>query len=1607
MPPKNAPPLTVLETCTEEDGAEDGEDGQRVEEPQTFESRMRSSLMRAVDVGSRLAEAPAAELRINATKIRGLGKRLRELATFANERAEVTNAHARVPRTVSYQRALFFLRSATAAAEELLLRSSWQWHRTLLQSGTDLKLFERVHQTLDRAVRDLAAVLDASSCAEDLAALATHALREEEEADREHAQGRIGALVSSSHAMQAFLSEMAADAYELSEAVTDVRAQREALLAAAAAVLAAARKGRSLFSWRGGKGSGKMLAPPSPGGRRRSASLGCALDEEPEASGRDGSGSGDEEGSGAGGSDDGAEAPPAGAQEAAGSDGEEGAARPAPPLSVEAGEAEERAAKGHAGLLSTLERVLTGHLALSKGLLLPDSTHSMARPRNEASSVMGRLRRALGGGGGGGGGSARPARHGPSASMDLSRVLLASPAPPPRPSTAPHAPPAALQIPLPAPAPETSAPSSSSTAAAPSTPSGTSSPAPGAPYQAGAMKKSVSLPASLSDRLKAKFRTSISSQHRTFVVDRGWAGPGAGQEEIPPEGGSVTVGSIATALALARPGDTVLIHPGVYRESLRVERGVTVRGVGAPQQIVIESEDGPAVTFCGPAAAPLPEAALPAPGPPAPPPRPPTPTGRPPTPTGRGGGGLAPGRPASPRASPTTGPAADGPAPGLLPAARVGAGSLDAPRPADLATMTLVGLTLRQVPSGSGATAAAVAMQSGVAVLENCSVTSRDGPGVLVSPACRGTLRQCEVRACGSHGVVLEPACKGATLELCDVRGNALCGVRARRRAAPVIRGCVVRENGAAGHGSRTLIGLGPGRELGAPDGAEVPLQRLRRGAFLVTDEGAGLFEECDVAGGAMPAAEVLRASSPAFARCVVRDVDGPAFVFEDAGGTVEGCDLYGNAGHALLLRRGAFPTVRANKIHDRLGILITDRARGVIERNEARRAAPAGPALAPGPRSDARGAALRERLGGDCDRGGASPVVRANRIVNGRKGGIYIYAGSSGLIEENEIRRNMGTGVEVCAKSCPTLRRNVIIEGRDGHGIEFLDGAGGLAEENVIQSCPLWGVCIGSGSDPTLRRNRIASQRGGGVWVNGDASPLVEANEIALNASHGVRVDAGRPIVRSNQIKENHGAGIWVAEGAGGTYTGNVLNGNQGGALKRMGAGGVPGSPSGPSRSPQQAPRGEGQAAAEESPWTVFRLAAPAGLPAARNAAHLRRWAARVRSGRVRVARGAELEVALAGGAGAEQRAAAAQLAEACQEACGGGLRSFAVSCPPGLEGAAAALLARACRARSGRISSFAVLHSTGIQGREQLVLAACFPGGAFLAEPFPAAPGAPAASPAAAAAFERALFALSLHALDDLLLVPPPGPPLGPGLAALLRGRSRRCLASLRVAGQRGAATLPLALSPAAALELAPRAARLLPPGQWPPVLVLEEGRGGEGGEGARGLAPLLAGPARLLSALRLDLRLGPGQSGAALMRLAAAALRAADSPQQRPVTISVGGRVPGPGGGGAGAPVYGPALGALIGAAGRGLEALGVRSGLPLGFEEAAALARLRPAASASSTAASTSASTPPLLPARPLAPALELLELALGGPAPSAPPPPPSSPASSPPPPPPSA
>jgi parallel beta-helix repeat protein len=129
----------------------------------------------------------------------------------------------------------------------------------------------------------------------------------------------------------------------------------------------------------------------------------------------------------------------------------------------------------------------------------------------------------------------------------------------------------------------------------------------------------------------------------------------------------------------------------------------------------------------------------------------------------------------------------------------------------------------------------------------------------------------------------------------------------------------------------------------------------------------------------------------------------------------------------------------------------------------------------------------------------GANPVVRHNRIHDGKQGGIYVYNNGRGTLEDNDIFGNAKVGLAIQTQADPVVRRNRIHDGKAG-GVYVNEDGRGTLEDNDIFGNAYSGIQIQENSTPTLRRNRITKNLQYAIHVHSNGGGTIEHNDLRGN---------------------------------------------------------------------------------------------------------------------------------------------------------------------------------------------------------------------------------------------------------------------------------------------------------------------------------------------------------------------------------------------------------------------------------------------------------------------------------------------------------------------------
>lgn len=402
------------------------------------------------------------------------------------------------------------------------------------------------------------------------------------------------------------------------------------------------------------------------------------------------------------------------------------------------------------------------------------------------------------------------------------------------------------------------------------------------------------------------------------------------------KGGTGHCLSLRVALRNARSGSQILLLPGHYRESVVVDKDVTIRAEGDAGEVVLEGTSGPAVTIQVPGVV-LKGFTLRG-------------TSKGPALLSAGGGALV-------EACVLQGPQG---------CADLGSGAsvqfqdcrLEARGPLGLRVGEEAQVRMEGGRVSGASVAGLLVLPGGQALLRGTTLEQGPGVGVRVQERGQATLDGCTVRGAEAGAVEVEPdgrvqlsRCRlegsrfagilalersQALLEDCDLTGHACSGAHVLAGANVLLRQCRIRENPGFGisimdRGLATLdactVQANGGAGLLIHHGATLQARgcTFSEGRSLGVDcaeGGQAVLDGCEISGNAGVGVQVEPGGSLLLVRCTLKEGrDTGLLLLEDSQATLEECVVHRNARGGILLAKDASdPVLRgANRIDDDL----------------------------------------------------------------------------------------------------------------------------------------------------------------------------------------------------------------------------------------------------------------------------------------------------------------------------------------------------------------------------------------------------------------------------------------------------------------------------------------------------------------------------------------------------------------------------------------------------------------------------------------------------------------------------------------------------------------
>jgi parallel beta-helix repeat protein len=421
--------------------------------------------------------------------------------------------------------------------------------------------------------------------------------------------------------------------------------------------------------------------------------------------------------------------------------------------------------------------------------------------------------------------------------------------------------------------------------------------------------------------------------------------------------------TISAALAVARPHARILVQPGYYTESLRIDRPLSLIGDGPAEQIIIESTDAPCLQLTADRA------------------------------EVRGltlrARSVAP---AQPFYAVEIGQGAP-----LLEACAITSESL--------ACIGIHGAhatpTIRRCTLHDGAQTGIDVYDQAGGLIESCEIFGNTRAGIEVSQHSRPTIRHCVVRNGHAGGIYLDSESR-ATVEDCQIFENARSGIAICMHSEPTIRHCTIRQNGGAGiflykngHGTIETCTITGNTAAGIEikDQSDPTIQRctisngLSSGLY-VHNQGAGSIEQCDIFGHADPCVIITTNGTPTLRAChIYHGRQEGLWVARGGTGRIEQCEIYSNARPNIVIHQGGNPHIQHSQIRNGkdIGIRVIEQGNGQIEDCTIT--------------GHARCGVLLEQR--------ATLTLLRCRVQRNGSSGIAVQKNSSGLIQTCDLRDN------------------------------------------------------------------------------------------------------------------------------------------------------------------------------------------------------------------------------------------------------------------------------------------------------------------------------------------------------------------------------------------------------------------------------------------------------------------------------------------------------------------------------------------------------------------------------------------------------------------------
>jgi parallel beta-helix repeat protein len=256
--------------------------------------------------------------------------------------------------------------------------------------------------------------------------------------------------------------------------------------------------------------------------------------------------------------------------------------------------------------------------------------------------------------------------------------------------------------------------------------------------------------------------------------------------------------------------------------------------------------------------------------------------------------------------------------------------------------------TIRNCKIHDGKTSGILIYETGGGVIDNCDIFANTNVGIDIRSGANPTVQRCQIHDGKSAGIFAHDNGLGQITD-CDIIANIGYGIAISTNGNPSISRCRVGEGKLAGisiydNGMGQIedchIIANAGHGIVIKTGGSSTIRRCKihdgkAGGIFVFDNGSGQIEDCDVASNTLAGIAIKSHGNPTFQHCKIHNGSaGGVLVFDNGGGRIEDCDIVSNSGYGIEIKTGGNPIVRDCRINNNTyqAIRASNKALGTVE---------------------------------------------------------------------------------------------------------------------------------------------------------------------------------------------------------------------------------------------------------------------------------------------------------------------------------------------------------------------------------------------------------------------------------------------------------------------------------------------------------------------------------------------------------------------------------------------------------------------------------------------------------------------------------------------------